>query len=71
MITNLNRSLGLFLENGKQLNTKRTQFVQQKYFLDVVKCDDAVKKLNSVLATISARVVNGKYQRKFEFKKKT
>ena len=49
------------MENGKQFNAKRTQFVQQKYFLDVVKCDEAVKKLNSVLATISSRVVNGKY----------
>ena len=71
MVSNLVTSLGLFMENGKQFNFRRTQFVQQKYFLDLAKCDDAVKKLNSVLATISARVINGKYQTKFEFKKKT
>ena len=35
------------------------------------KCDEAVKKLNCALAAISARVVNGKYMPKFDFKRKS
>ena len=58
-------------KNQEQMQLMISQFSQQKYFLDVSKCDEAVKKLNSALAAISARVINGKYMPKFDFKRKT
>ena len=71
MIRNLNKSLNLNSQSSKAFDAKKASFCQQKYFLDVSKCDEAVKKLNSALAAISARVINGKYMPKFDFKRKT
>ena len=71
MIKNLSKSLTLYTQSSKAFDAKKTQFSQQKYFLDVSKCDEAVKKLNSALAAISARVINGKYMPKFDFKRRT
>ena len=46
MIANLETSFALFNQNSKQFNIKRYQFFQQKYFLDLAVCDEAVKKMN-------------------------
>lgn len=61
MVKNLENSIEYFQENRSKNQTKQTQFKDQKFFLDMAKVDTSIHKVNAILSSISASMINGKF----------